>query len=46
MIYRNLLKDLSRISWETVKDYYTNTARKEKAKPAAVAVIQTFGEPI
>ncbi|MGM0366301.1 MAG: transposase [Actinomycetota bacterium] len=41
---RDLLKDLARISWETVKDYYTNTCRKEGAKPAAVSVIQTFGD--
>jgi len=41
---RSLLKDLSRISWETVKDYYTNTCRKEGKSPAAVAVIQTFGD--
>jgi len=41
---RNLLKDLSRISWETVKYYYGSTCRKEGANPAAVAVIQTFGD--
>ena len=41
---RDLLKDLSRISWEIVKDYYTNTCMKEDASPAAVAVTQTFGD--
>jgi hypothetical protein len=41
---RYLLKDLSRISREIVKDYYINTCKKEGAKPAAVAVIQTFGD--
>ena len=41
---RNLLKDLSRISWETVRDYYRGTCIKEGGNPAAVAVIQTFGD--
>jgi len=41
---RKLLKELSRISWDIVKDYYTSTCRKEGANPAAVAVIQTFGD--
>jgi len=41
---RNLLKDLSRISWETVRNYYISTCRKEDVNPAAVAVIQTFGD--
>jgi len=41
---RNLLKELSRISWETVKDYCSSTCRKDGASPAAVAVIQTFGD--
>jgi len=41
---RNLLKDLSKISWETVKDYYICTCRKDGGNPAAVAVIQTFGD--
>ena len=41
---RNLLKELSRISWETVKDYYISTCRKNGSNPAAVAVIQTFGD--
>ena len=39
-----MLKDLSKISWETVKNYYTGTLRKEDANPAAVTVIQTFGD--
>jgi len=41
---RSLLKDLSKISWETVKDYYRGTCRKDEANPAAAAVIQTFGD--
>ncbi|MBC8421353.1 MAG: transposase [Actinobacteria bacterium] len=41
---RNLLKEISRISWETVKEYYRSTCRKEGANSAAVAVIQTFGD--
>ncbi len=41
---RDLLKDLSRIAWEIVKEYYINTCRKEEGSPAAVAVIQTFGD--
>ena len=41
---RSLLKDLSRISWEILKEYYISTCRKEKGNPAAVAVIQTFGD--
>jgi len=41
---RNLLKELSRISWEVVGDYYRSTCRKDEASPAAVAVIQTFGD--
>ena len=41
---RNLLKNLSRISWETVKDYYRGTCRKDGGSPAAVSVIQTFGD--
>jgi hypothetical protein len=41
---RNLLKELSRISWEVIREYYSNTCRKEGANPAAVAVIQTFGD--
>ena len=41
---RDLLKELSKISWETVKDYYTSTCRKDGGNPAAVAVIQTFGD--
>ncbi len=41
---RNLLKELSRISWETVKEYYRSTCRKEGANSAAVAVMQTFGD--
>jgi len=41
---RSLLKDLSKISWETVKDYYRDTCRKDGSNPAAVAVIQTFGD--
>ena len=32
---RNLLKELSRISWETVKEYYRSTCRKEGANSAA-----------
>jgi len=41
---RNLLKELSRISWEVIREYYISTCRKEDSKPAAVAVIQTFGD--
>jgi len=41
---RSLLKELSRISWEVIRDYYKNTCRKEDGNPAAVAVIQTFGD--
>jgi len=41
---RNLLKELSKLSWETVKDYYISTCRKAGSNPAAVAVIQTFGD--
>jgi len=41
---RNLLKELSRISWEVIREYYIGTCRKEDSKPAAVAVIQTFGD--
>ncbi len=41
---RNLLKELSRISWEVIKDYYKSTCRKDGGSPAAVAVIQTFGD--
>jgi hypothetical protein len=40
---RSLLKELSKISWEVIKDYYKNTCRKVGGNPAAVAVIQTFG---
>ncbi len=38
------IKELSRISWETVREYYISTCRKDEASPAAVAVIQTFGD--
>ncbi|MCD4670282.1 MAG: transposase [Actinomycetia bacterium] len=41
---RSLLKELSRISWEVIREYYSSTCRKDGASPAAVAVIQTFGE--
>ncbi len=41
---RNLLKELSRISWEVIGDYYISTCIKDDGKPAAVAVIQTFGD--
>jgi len=41
---RSLLKDLSKISWEIVKDYYTSTCIKDGGSLAAVAVIQTFGD--
>jgi len=41
---RSLLKELSKISWETVKDYYISTCWKADGNPAAVAVIQTFGD--
>ena len=41
---RKLLKELSRIAWETVREYYINTCIKDEASPAAVAVIQTFGD--
>jgi len=41
---RSLLKELSRISWEVIGDYYRSTCRKDDGKPAAVAVIQTFGD--
>jgi len=40
---RNLLKELSRISWEVIGNYYSSTCKKDGASPAAVAVIQTFG---
>ena len=39
----NLLKELSKISREVIREYYRSTCRKEDSKPAAVAVIQTFG---
>ncbi|MBC8389409.1 MAG: hypothetical protein H8E13_15390 [Actinobacteria bacterium] len=29
---------------EIIKDYYHNTCRKDGGNPAAVAVIQTFGD--
>jgi len=41
---RSLLKELSKISWEIIKDYYKSTCRKDEGNPAAVAVIQTFGD--
>ena len=41
---RSLLKELSKISWEVIGDYYRSTCRKDGASPAAVAVIQTFGD--
>ncbi len=41
---RNLLKKLSRISWEVIGNYYSSTCKKDGASPAAVAVIQTFGD--
>lgn len=41
---RSLLKELSKISWEVIKDYYISTCRKDGGSPAAVAVIQTFGD--
>ena len=41
---RSLLKELSRISWEIIKDYYKHTCRKTESSPVAVAVIQTFGD--
>lgn len=41
---RSLLKELSKISWEVIKDYYKSTCRKAEGNPAAVAVIQTFGD--
>ncbi len=41
---RNLLKELSKISWEVIRKYYISTCRKAGSKPAAVAVIQTFGD--
>ena len=41
---RKLLKELSRISWEVVGDYYRSTCRKDEANPAAAVVIQTFGD--
>jgi len=41
---RKLLKELSRISWEVIREYYINTCIKDEANPAAVAVIQTFGD--
>jgi len=31
----SLLYYYSRISWETVKDYYTSTCKKEGAKPVS-----------
>ena len=39
---RNLLKELSKISWGVIGDYYRSTCRKADGSPAAVAVIQTF----
>lgn len=39
-----IIKELSRISWEIVKEYYRSTCKKAGASPAAVAVIQTFGD--
>ena len=41
---RSLLKELSKISWEVIKDYYNSTCRKVESNPTAVAVIQTFGD--
>jgi len=41
---RSLLKELSRISWEVIGDYYRSTCIKDGGDPAAVAVIQTFGD--
>jgi len=41
---RNLLKELSRISWEVIGDYYRSACRKDDGKHAAIAVIQTFGD--
>ena len=41
---RGLLKELSKISWEVLKHYYQNTCRTSEGMPAAVAVIQTFGD--
>ena len=41
---RSLLKELSKISWEVIREYYINTCIKDEANPAAVAVIQTFGD--
>ena len=41
---RNLLKELSKISWEVIREYYRSTCRKDEGNPAAVAVIQTFGD--
>jgi hypothetical protein len=41
---RNLLSDLSRCGWESLKALYTVLARNPKAVPGAVVAIQTFGE--
>jgi len=41
---RSLLKELSKISWEVIKNYYKNTCKRCEGKPAAAAVIQTFGD--
>ena len=41
---RSLLKELSRISWEVIGDYYRSTCIKDGGDPAAVAVIKTFGD--
>ena len=41
---RNLLKELSKISWEVIGDYYISTCIKDDGKTAAVAVIQTLGD--
>ena len=38
------IKELSKISWEVIKEYYESTCRKARSNPAAVAVIQTFGD--
>jgi len=34
-----LLRELSKISWDILKNYYQNTCKRNDGTPAAVAVI-------
>jgi len=36
---RKLLKELSKVSWDILKNYYQNTCKRNDGTPAAVAVI-------